>query len=88
MGLSVFAARDEFGTVYAALTNCDGRDEVQEWLKEGGVSDSVIAFLPIPENNASVVLEGLFHLAEFTEDFDRFLTYVFKLGMEVQNSER
>lgn len=88
MGLSVFAARDEFGEVYAALTNCGGRDEVQEWLNEGGVPDPVIAFLPIPDNNASAVLEGLFHLADFTEDFDRFITDVFKLGMEVQNNER
>ncbi len=92
MALSVFAARMENGEVYAATyydsEGCGDREEIQEWLREGGVPDPVIAFMPIPENNASVVLAGLVQLREFSEDFDRFLTDVFKLGMEAERNAK
>lgn len=89
MGLSVFAARQGNGEVYAGAVTMESRDEVQEWLDDSGANDRVIAFLPLPTtSDTAAALEGLIQISEFGSDFDSLLTDVFKLGMEVQNNER
>lgn len=88
MGLSVFAARQESGEVYAAATTMADRVEIQQWLEEGGAADRVIAFLALPERDTMTALAGLIQMNDFGGDLDQLLTDVFKLGMEIQNNER